>query len=261
MIRRLSFSLLLLPVLILAACGSTSSSATTPASVATTSATSPAATGTTSAAASSVTTTGTSSTATSVSASPAVSPQSAASSSSGITFTLDPTKSQASYKARETLANIGSPTDAIGKTSQVSGQIVFTDSGAIAASSSKLTINLATLQSDKSQRDNFIKRNTLNTDTYPNAVFVPTQVQGLSWPLPASGQATFKLIGNLTVHGKTSQTTWNATATFGPQQVQGSATTTVKFEDFGMKPPSTMIVLSVEDNLTLQLDFVFNKAS
>ena len=174
---------------------------------------------------------------------------------------LDQNQSQALYKARETLANIGSPTEAVGKTSQVTGSIAFTNTGAIDSSASKITIDLSTLQSDKSQRDNYIKRNTLNTDQFPDAVFVPTGVQGLSWPLPTSGQATFKLTGNLTVHGQTSQTTWDVTATFGPKQINGTATTTVKFEDFGMKPPSTMLVISVEDNLTLELDFFFTLGS
>jgi polyisoprenoid-binding protein YceI len=192
---------------------------------------------------------------------PSSSPSSGTSSDTGLTFTLDQNQSQALYKARETLANIGSPTEAVGKTSQVSGSIAFTTTGAIDSSASKITIDLSTLQSDKSQRDNYIKRNSLNTDQFPDAVFVPTVVQGLSWPLPTSGQATFKLTGNLTVHGQTSPTTWDVTATFGPQQIKGTATTTVKFEDFGMKPPSTMLVLSVEDNLTLELDFVFTHGS
>ena len=88
-------------------------------------------------------------------------------SGTGVTYTLDATQSSAEYKARETLANIGSPTDAVGKTSNVTGTIVFTDSGAIDSSASNITIDLSTLQSDKSQRDNYIKQNTLDTDKYP----------------------------------------------------------------------------------------------
>ncbi len=195
------------------------------------------------------------------SSTPSSSPSSGTTSATGLTFTLDQNQSQALYKARETLANIGSPTEAVGKTSQVTGSIAFTNTGAIDSSASKITIDLSTLQSDKSQRDNYIKRNTLNTDQFPDAVFIPKDVQGLSWPLPTSGQATFKLTGNLTVHGQTSQTTWDVTATFGPKQINGTATTTVKFEDFGMKPPSTMLVISVEDNLTLELDFFFTLGS
>src|SRR6185437_8999542 len=134
-------------------------------------------------------------------------------------------------------------------------------SGAVDPSASKITIDLSNLTSDKSQRDNYIKRSTLDTEKYPDAVFVPTSVQGLTWPLPSSGQLTFTMIGNLTAHGVTKETTWDATAAFDGSQVKGSATTTVKFEDFGMSPPRTMLVLSVQDHLTFELDFVFARAS
>jgi polyisoprenoid-binding protein YceI len=175
----------------------------------------------------------------------------------GLSFVLDPSQSEASYKATEQLAGISSPTDAVGQTSDVSGTIVFDANGAVVSSASKITIDLTTLTSDKSQRDNYIKRSTLNTNKYPDAVFVPTSVSGLPWPLPTTGQATFTISGNLTAHGVTKPTAWNATATFYGSKISGSATTEVKFEDFGMSPPRTMLVLSVEDHLSFTLQFVF----
>ena len=86
-------------------------------------------------------------------------------------------------------------------------------------------------------------------------------MQGLTSPLPASGEVQFTIAGNLTAHGITKPTTWAATASFATDQIKGSATTTVKFEDFGMTPPRTMLLLSVEDHLTFQLNFVFAPAS
>ncbi len=245
---------MLVPILLLAACGGSSSTATTEPTVATS----------TTPAMSSAAATSTAASSTTAVASPSTSASTGSTSpTSGVTFTLDQSQSQsqALYKARETLANIGSPTEAVGKTSQVTGTIMFKDNGMIDPAASKITIDLSTLQSDKSQRDNYIKRNTLETDQYPNAVFVPTSVKGLTWPLPTSGQSTFTLIGDLTVHGKAALTTWNVNATFAPDQVNGTAVTTVKFEDFGMKPPKTMLVISVEDNLTLEIDFVFKQGS
>jgi polyisoprenoid-binding protein YceI len=177
-----------------------------------------------------------------------------------VTYTLVADQSQASYKATEQLVGISSPSDAIGKTSQVSGQMVFDSTGAVVSSASKITIDLSTLTSDKSQRDNYIKHSTLDTQQYPDAVFVPTSVQGLTWPLPTSGSANVTIVGNLTAHGVTKQTTWTGRVTFSGTQVKGTATTTVKFEDFGMTPPRTMLVLSVQDHLTFELDFVFTPA-
>jgi polyisoprenoid-binding protein YceI len=92
---------------------------------------------------------------------------------------LDPAQSEARYQAREQLANISFPTDAVGTTKAISGTIVIDESGTIVSQASKFVVDLTTLKSDKAQRDRFIQRNTLQTDTYPTAEFVPTQVVGL----------------------------------------------------------------------------------
>lgn len=189
-------------------------------------------------------------------ASPSASP-----SADAFRVTLVPGSSQALYRAREQLASIAFPTDAVGKTTQVSGVVAFTSSGQVDSSASKITIDLSTLQSDKPQRDNFIKQRTLDTARYPDAVFVPTAVLGLPWPLPASGQVTFKLTGNLTVRGVTKPTTWDVSATLDTREIRGTATTTVTFEDFGMTPPTAAAVLNVEDRLTLELDFTASRPS
>jgi polyisoprenoid-binding protein YceI len=168
---------------------------------------------------------------------------------------LDPAQSEARYQAREQLANISFPTDAVGTTKAISGTIVIDESGTIVSQASKFVVDLTTLKSDKAQRDRFIQRNTLQTDTYPTAEFVPTQVVGLPSPLPTSGPVTFQLVGDLTVYGVTHPTTWDVTAQVAGQALTGSASTSVTFEDFNMTPPRVPVVLSVEDNITLIVDF------
>lgn len=170
-------------------------------------------------------------------------------------------QSTASYAAREQLATFSFPTDAIGKSGGVAGSIALDPSGNVVPNISKIAVDLTSLKSDQAMRDRFIQRTPLDTATYPNAVFVPTAVQGLASPVPTSGQASFKLLGNLTVHGVTKPVTWDVTATFSPQDVKGTATTTVTFEDFGMSPPKAGPVLSVQDSLKLSLDFVATRQS
>jgi polyisoprenoid-binding protein YceI len=172
-----------------------------------------------------------------------------------IRLVLDPAKSEARYQAREQLANLTLPSDAIGTTKAVSGTIVINPDGTIVSQASKFVVDLTTLTSDKAQRDRFIQRNTLQTDTYPSAEFVPTRAIGLPSPLPTSGPVTFQLAGDLTVHGVTHPTTWDVTAQIAGQSLTGSASTTVTFEDFGMTQPKVPVVLSVEDNLKLIVDF------
>ncbi len=168
--------------------------------------------------------------------------------------------SEASYKVREQLASINFPTDAIGKTSQISGQIVVQPDGKIDAANSKFTVDLSTLVSDRPQRDNFIKRNVLQTDQYPDATFVPTQVSGLPSPVPTSGSVTFKLTGNMTIRDVTKPVTWDVTGQVQGNQASGQATTSFTFEYFNLQQPRVPVVLSVVDNITLQVNLVMQIA-
>lgn len=163
---------------------------------------------------------------------------------------------EARYRVQEQLANLSLPSDAVGVTSAVTGQLVVNADGTLARDESKFVVDLTTLKSDQSRRDNFIKSNTLETRQYPTAEFAPTEALGLPSPLPTSGSVTFQLVGDLTVHGVTRPTTWEVTAQIvDGQALVGSATTSVTFADFGMTAPRVSVVLSVEETIKLELDF------
>jgi polyisoprenoid-binding protein YceI len=173
----------------------------------------------------------------------------------GLRFTLVAAQSEARYRVREQLASLSFPNDAVGVTKSMQGAIVFDQNGAVVAEASRFVVDVNTLKSDESRRDNFLRRNSLETDRFPTATFVPKAVEGLPWPLPASGEAVFQLTGDLTVHGVTAPATWQAKATFAGQEVTGQAVTSFRFADFGMQVPRVAVVLSVEDKIQLELDF------
>lgn len=191
-------------------------------------------------------------------AAPATTPDRAptpgATSARRIVYTIVPDGTEARYRVREQLADRSLPSDAIGRTNAVTGQVALDPTGKILPDQSKLVVDLTTLRSDSKMRDAFIQRNTLETQKYPTAEFVPTEAQGLPSPLPETGQLTFKLLGNLTIHGVTKPSTWDVTATVQGAEVTGQATTSIKFEDFGMTPPRAAVVLSVQDDVKLELD-------
>jgi len=180
---------------------------------------------------------------------------------SAVTLVVDPAASTASYHAHEQLVGRTLPSEAVGTTAGVSGSLAFAADGTIVADQSKISVDLSKLQSDESRRDNFIKGNTLQTSRYPMATFVPTAVQGLPSPLPTSGQVTFQLLGDLTVHGVTKPVTWQVTAQFGDSTVTGDATSAINITEFGMSPPKAGPVLSIEDGLTLELAFTAARQS
>jgi polyisoprenoid-binding protein YceI len=173
-----------------------------------------------------------------------------------IRLVLSPDGTEARYLVREQLANISLPSDAVGVTSDVTGMIVINPDGSLVSEESKFVVDLTKLTSDEGRRDNFIKGNTLETNRFPTAEFVPSQAVGLSAPLPTSGQVTFQLVGDMTVHGVTKQSTWDVTAqVMDGQALVGTAKTSFTFGDFGMSSPRVPVVLSVEETIRLEMDF------
>lgn len=163
-------------------------------------------------------------------------------------------KNEARYRVREQLANINLPSDAIGATKEVSGTIVGRLDGSIVSAQSKFRVDMRTLKSDRDQRDNFLRRNVLETDKFQFAEFVPVEAPGLPLKLPADGKVEFKLIGDLTIRDVTKRVTWDAKGTVTGDEASGTATTSFNFAYFNLTRPSVPVVLSIEDNIKLELD-------
>jgi polyisoprenoid-binding protein YceI len=202
------------------------------------------------------------------SASPTLAPAATVAASGGalgegqILLQFAPSGNEARYRVREQLANVSLPSDAVGRTSAISGAIVINADGSIASDQSKVSVDITGLKSDRSQRDRYLQNNVLQTSQYPAAEFVPTGVTGLPSPLPTSGAVAFQLTGDLTVHGVTKSVTWDVTATATDgNDLAGTATTSFTFADFGLTQPRVPVVLSVEDTIKLELDFHLIKAN
>ncbi len=163
----------------------------------------------------------------------------------------------ARYKVEEVLARAGFKV-ATGETEAVAGQVVFDADGGIAADASRIAVQAATLRTDSDRRDGYVRNRTLQTDIYPEVVFIP---QSIDWQTPPPGELRgtqdFTITGDLTVKDQTRTVTWDATAEFNDDgSVTGSASVQFTFDDFGMDKPSVAVVLSVEDEILLELDFV-----
>jgi len=175
------------------------------------------------------------------------------------TYTVVQDQSQASYTVREKVVGLALPRDAHGVTKLVTGSVVLGSDGSV-QDGSKLTVDLSGLTSDSARRDNFIKRNTLQTGSTPDAVFVPTSIRGLPWPLPSSGTADIAITGEFTVHGTTKTVTWDGTATFSDGGVSLDATTDVTFADFALTRPTVGPILAVSDPIHLEVTAAFQRS-
>mgnify|MGYP001406207233 FL=1 len=168
-------------------------------------------------------------------------------------------ESTARYLITEQLANLDFPIDAIGETNQISGSIIFNKDGNIIEDESKITVNVNSLKSDSSRRDRYISRRSLESEKYPEATIFIKEIRNLPWPLPESGSAEINIIGDMNVHGVTDRIAWDTEVNFNKNKINGIAKTNFKFEKFNMDLPRVAIVLSVENNIRLELEFVAEK--
>jgi polyisoprenoid-binding protein YceI len=176
-----------------------------------------------------------------------------------IKFTIGATGNEARYRVREQLMGKDLPNDAVGATSAITGTILAYPDGRIVKDSSKIVIDVRTLKSDQSRRDGFLQRRTLETEKNPTVELVPTEIRGFNGKLPASGDVTFQLLGDLTVHGVTHPTVWNVKAHADGQDIAGTATTAFTFKDINLDQPRVPVVLSVADTIKLEYDFKVTK--
>jgi polyisoprenoid-binding protein YceI len=162
---------------------------------------------------------------------------------------------EARYRVREQLAGVDFPNDAVGVTQGVTGGIVIDAEGAVVSEESSFLVDLTMLKSDKERRDGYVQRRLLETEQYPTAELIPTELRGLPWPLPSSGTMSFDLVADLTVRGITRPTTWQVSVEPVEGGFLGTAVTRFTFDDFELTKPRVAVVLSVDDEIQLELQF------
>jgi polyisoprenoid-binding protein YceI len=168
----------------------------------------------------------------------------------------DFTGSFVGYRVQEELANVGAAT-AVGRTPDVSGTLVV-DGTTI--TSVGIEADLTTLQSDKDMRDGQLRRQGIETDTYPTASFALTEPIALD-ALPAEGETiSVTATGDLTLHGVTRsvQVPLEARLSDGVVTVVGSLE--IVFADYGIPTPQSMMVLSIADQGVMELQLQFAQA-
>ncbi len=167
------------------------------------------------------------------------------------------TGNAAQYRVREQLAGVAFENDAVGITNDITGEIQIDADGRVVAATSRITVGLAGLESDKPRRDGYLARRTLEIAQYPEASLAVSAFEGLPQPIPTTGTARFVLLGDLTLKERTLPTRWEVAATFEDGHVTGTATTSFTFDEAGLDKPSVMAVLSVKDPITLEYRFHF----
>jgi len=176
-----------------------------------------------------------------------------------IRFVIDASGSQATIRVREQVAGISAPGDAVLTTKAFSGSLALVAGGTF-ATGSVIAVDLDTLKSDEPLRDEWIKFNTLNTRVYPRAEFTLERVSGIPMPIAALGEWAATLEGTMKIHGMERRLTWPVQVTRGASEVRVRGATSFHFGDYGMAVPANRLILSVVDDVRLEIDLVARDA-
>ncbi len=167
-------------------------------------------------------------------------------------FAVLPDRSDAAYFADEKLASLSLPSTAKGTTKQVAGQFYLQGTGLDPTKESKFTVDLRKLTSNESRRDTRVQ-DALQTSRFPNATFLAKALTGPVASLNASSDTELKLTGMLEINGVQREVTWDVKAKRDGNILTALATVNFKYADFGVAPPSIAGFVSVEDDVTLQV--------
>jgi polyisoprenoid-binding protein YceI len=167
---------------------------------------------------------------------------------------------RAGYRVREKLGELPAPSDAVGRTSDVTGSFTITDeSGALTAHDITVKVDMTTLKSDKDFRDGRLRTQGIQTDKFPTATFKATGPFSVPDTARTGADFAVPVTGDLTLHGVTRSVTVTIQGRASGNTVELVGSYTFPLSDFKIDKPSSPFVVSIEDNGTLEFKLKFRK--
>lgn len=189
--------------------------------------------------------------------SPAVAPtlDAAAGAAAQVVYRIDTAQSAVRYEVDEIFVGQEMST-AVGTTRQIAGDILLDTGDPSRSQVGTIVINVEQFESDSGLRDRRIRREYLESSTYPEAMFVPRELIDFPTEVVEGSAYTFSMAGDLTVRETTLPVTWMVTATLDGDTLSGAATTTILMSDFGVGPIDIAGLVTTSDEVALTFDFV-----
>jgi polyisoprenoid-binding protein YceI len=177
------------------------------------------------------------------------------------TWTID-SGSQAGYRVREKLASFSAPSDAVGRTTAVTGTLTLSQAtSGFSVTAANFTVDVSRLTSDQSRRDQRIHSQGLESDRFPTATFKLTSPIALTADAGSGQTVRISATGDLTMHGVTKSVTIPIDARLTGSKIELVGSITFPFSQFGMTPPSIGGFVSVENNATMEFQLLLTRQS
>jgi polyisoprenoid-binding protein YceI len=167
--------------------------------------------------------------------------------------------SQAGYRMREFFVGGAAKSEAVGRTSDVTGTVTIDQSaGSVVIRSTNIAVQTSTLKSDKPSRDQWLQTTALETAAYKTATFESTEPVSLNSPREGEVLKT-EFRGRLTLHGTTQPVTMaiEARRTGDVIDIVGSARLTLA--DFKIETPVVPGIVSADDTGMLEFALVLKR--
>jgi polyisoprenoid-binding protein YceI len=172
-----------------------------------------------------------------------------------VVFEIKQSESEARFTIFEVLR--GAPTDVIGRTDQVAGQIAIDFSELSNSQAGEILVNARTLATDDERRNQAIRNRILNTDQYEYIRFQPIEIIGLSGKAIPGQPFNFQIAGDLTIRDVTQKVVFEVTLTGESQtRITGVAKTTIQRSDYNLNIPDVPFVADVGSEVIIEIDFV-----
>lgn len=170
--------------------------------------------------------------------------------------------SEAGYRVTEQLANLPAESEAVGRTSDVSGSITLVASGdTLQLAEGSITVDTTTITSDEGMRDNRMRSEGLETDTFTTATFVMTAPVDVPAAALDGAVVDLTLTGDLTLHGVTNAVDIPGQAQIVDGQISVVGSLTFPLSDFEIVAPNVGgFIISIADDGTLEFLITLAKA-
>ena len=159
--------------------------------------------------------------------------------------------SQAGYRVAEVL--VGQDTEAVGRTSDVTGQLLIAGT---TIDSATFEVDMTTVTSDESRRDNQFRDRIMDTATYPTATFELTEPVELEAVPDDLEEFTTTVTGELTLRGVTNEVTFDLTARRNGDTIEVNGAIPVSFADYEI-PDASFGPATVGDTGEVEFLIVF----
>ncbi len=169
--------------------------------------------------------------------------------------------SVAGYRVREKLGFLPAESDAVGRTSAITGSARFAERGqAVTVTVASFKVDVSTLKSNEAMRDQHIRTIGIQSATYPTATFsLATPVK-----LPV-GALSGKVVdtsatGVLALHGTSRHVTIPLQMRFSSSEIEAVGSLTFPWSEFKMTAPSVAGFVSVTNRATMEFDLRLKRA-